>query len=214
MALERKTISVSMPQELYDLMLKLRDDHMKGKTGNSEIVWECIKTTAAYHYNWSKPGGELELSDPEVNEAEEIIRRYEINKTRHKISDKGGGRPKTSNAKLKRQIRKILSESNKPLALIHIADRIKGVGRKRVTKALEEMEGKTVVIHRPKEVGKSWSIALIGTEAEQRVNKLNRVEDNTASINKRRNPKKERKTKEKKVVRKRKGSKKIRRTSK
>lgn len=182
MALERKTISVSMPQELYDLMLKLRDDHMKGKTGNSEIVWECIKTTAAYHYNWSKPGGELELSDPEVNEAEEIIRRYEINKTRHKISDKGGGRPKTSNAKLKRQIRKILGETDKPLALIHIADRIKGVGRKRVTKALEEMEGKTVVIHRPKEVGKSWSIALIGTEAEEKVNSLLRTERNIERI--------------------------------
>lgn len=182
MALERKTISVSMPQELYDLMLKLRDDHMKGKTGNSEIVWECIKTTAAYYYNWTKPGGELELSDQEVNEAEEIIRRYEINKTRHKISDKGGGRPKTSNAKLKRQIRKILSESNKPLALIHIADRIKGVGRKRVNKALEEMEGKTVVIHRPKEVGKSWSIALIGTEAEEKVNSLLRTERNIERI--------------------------------
>lgn len=192
MALERKTISVSMPQELYDFLLKFRDDHMKGKTGNSEIVWECICIAAAAKYNWTDDEGNLS-TDPLYNEAAVIVRNYELKKTRYSKEDKGGGRPKSSNAKLKRKIRKILEESSKPLALIHIADRIKGVGRKRVTKALEEMEGKTVVIHRPKEVGKSWSIALIGTEAEGKVKKLLRVEENTERINKQRKRKKRRK---------------------
>lgn len=201
MALDRKTISISMPQELYDLMLKLRNDHMKGKTGNSEIVWECIKIAAAYHYNWVNFEGDLELTDPEVNEAEEIIRRYEINKTRHLRSNKGGGRKKSNDTLVKKEVKRKLQGSPEPLALTDLTR--EGLSRRRIKRVIEQLEEKKqIVVHRPVEVGKAWSIALIGTEAEQRVNKLNRVEDNTERINKRRKPKKR-----KKRVRKTKGDK-------
>lgn len=211
MSLDRKTISVSMPEALYDLMLKLRDDHFKGRTGNSEIVWECIKVAAAYKYGWIDENGELS-TDPEHNKAAEIITDYEVQKHIHRKSDKGGGRPKSDDTKLKKQVKKVLQKSDRPLALIHIVNKIEGVSRKRLTRVLESMEGKSIVIHRPKEIGKAWSIALIGTEAEQRVNKLNRVEDNTERINKRRKRKKKRG--KKRVRKSKRGNKKIRRTSK
>lgn len=154
------TISISMPKYLLDYI----DQAVK-----EDLVEEKTRS------NFLRAAVELYLMSMHDENHEIIELNQEYDEYLRQLRAKAGSAGKTDNTLVRDHIKEVLEKAEGPLSLSDLVP--DGVSRKRVRAVLDKYQGSLWIIYKPKEVGKSYQVALIGTKAAEEVEKMIRIQE-------------------------------------
>lgn len=198
-----KRTSLVIPEFLERYIEELVEDceYLRNHSSKSELAWKIVNLASMYVRGDSiDRAGDTFLDDE--------IRNYLEQTSNHRrnlvsLRERENTAQQKGDREIRKKIRSILKKYDRPLSFAELYEQMDiPVGRKRLRRVLEENQNKktTWVIFDPGVVGQALQIALIGTEAEEVVQKLIREQEKERKAEEKRKRVRRRRRKKKKSV--------------
>lgn len=198
-----KRTSFVIPEFLEAYIKELVEDceYLRNHSSKSELIWKIVNLASMYVRGESiDRAGDTFLDDE--------IRNYLEQTSNHRrnlvsLRERENTAQQKGDREIRKRIRSILKKYDRPLSFAELYEQMDmPVGRKRLRRILEENQNKktTWVIFDPGVVGQAMQIALIGTEAEEVVQKLISEQEKERKAEEKRKRVRRRRRKKKKSV--------------